>query len=174
MKQNLMSFVRLFTVTVLFAAAGCSDRSRKESDPVAGPAGATRADASGVTAAPALLPSEPTGPVIATAVSPDPFADITFALDSSTRDTTASLSTPQEAMDRAIDAHIAAGKANGATSTSVDDGKLTLARTDFAQKLRTLTLASEDTWQNAKREAQSSLQNLRRVLGEYLTGRARN
>jgi len=98
----------------------------------------------------------------------DPFANMAIALDETTRETTARLSSLQESMNKVMDQQIDAWKAAGGKSPIMADEKLALAREDFTQKLRNLSLQGEETWKNAKGAAQVSLQNLRKVYAEYL------
>ena len=157
MKYQLPALLLLGATTTLLSFAGCSDDAKKGTDPVA------------VATAP--NPGDAAAPTPSAAVPADPFAEISAALAASTRDTTATLATPQTNLNLALDTQIAAWKATGATSTPMNEEKLTLARTDFAQKLKALPLADAATWDNAKGEATTSLQNLRRVYGEYLAAR---
>jgi len=157
MKYQLPALLLLGATTTLLSFAGCSDDAQKAPDPAA----VATAPNPGDTAAPAAAPAVPA----------DPFAEITAALAATTRDTTAALATPQTNLNQALDSQIAAWKATGATSTPMNEEKLTLARTDFAQKLKALPLADAATWDNAKGEANTSLQNLRRIYGEYLAAR---
>lgn len=155
------------TVTALAATAGCSDRSKAESAPIA---------ASPSPAGPEALPVAPTpvAPGAPAPVSPDPFIEITAALDSVTRSTVARLSAALPAMEQAIDAQVAAWKAGGVVGTTAAEEKLAKARTDFAQSINTLSMADDITWNNAKEGAQSALQNLRRALTDYPTGQTGN
>jgi len=157
----------IVTMTALAAAAGCSDRSKTEPAPIAG---------SPSPAGPEALPAAPmpVAPGAPAPVSPDPFIEITAALDSVTRGTVARLSAALPAMEQAVDAQVAAWKAGGVVSTTAAEEKLAKARTDFAQSISALSMADDVTWNSVKEGAQSSLQNLRRALADYRTGQAGN
>jgi hypothetical protein len=173
MKNQFTALLTLVASTSLLA--GCSDRAKKDSDPIVSSTAASHPAPSAAAAAPGTPAPEPSVPAApATVTLADPFANIAIALDETTRDTTARLSSLQDNMNKAIDGQIAAWKAAGATSTTMADEKLALARADFTQKLRNLSLQGEETWKNAKGAAQISLQNLRRVYTDYMSVPAKN
>lgn len=157
MKNHLPALLILGTTSSLLVCASCSDRSPKEPAPVALATQPTITD-----------PARTSQPA---AGSADPWTEITAALGQATRDNTADLTVPQANMDRAIDAQISAWKASGATSVPTAEEQLSLARTDFSQKVKALSLADATTWDSAKGEALSSLQKLRRVFADYLANR---
>lgn len=152
MKNHRSALPVFLAATLLCATIGCGDDRPKNTALNARPALAF-----------APVPVEVATPV-------DPFVPMAEALDSTTRDQTASLAGTQAALNREIDAQIATWKSQGNTSRPVLEEKLALARTDFTQKMAALSWADEITWRNTKGTARASLQNLRRVFAEYLTG----
>ena len=107
-------------------------------------------------------------------VATDLFAAASAALDHATRAQASSLTAAADNLSREMDSGISNWKAQGGTTTATEESKLDLARTDFTQKIRTLTLADDDTWRNAKEAAQSSLENLRQAYDGLMAGQKHN
>src|SRR6185295_10181076 len=101
-------------------------------------------------------------------VNSDAFDQAAAALDRVTPSSVADLNPVPETLSRAINANITNWKSRGGVSTSATESKLELARTDFAQKVRTLGLADDETWKSAKSAAIASLENLRRAYEELV------
>jgi hypothetical protein len=171
MKNYFTSLLSITAMSCLVAtAASCSDR-RKDPDPTvksaeANPAPESALPPTGLAALPVVTPAAP--------VPADLFAKASATLDNTKRDQASILTSLPDKLNRTIDANIAAWKAKGGVSTEMSESKLELARTDFNQKIRTLTLADDETWKNARGDAQSSLENLRRAYGELMAGKIRN
>ena len=159
MKNQNLILLAVVSITSLFSVtAGCSER-QPTPDPVAKSAAINPAPLE------ATVPSRTAvaGGVVTTTVAtgadatPDLFATTAATLEKSTREQVAELTALPDQVSRMIDSTIASWKAKGGNSNSMSESKLELARTDFTQKVRTLTLAGEDTWTSAKTDAQSSL-----------------
>ena len=173
MKTYFTSLLGIIAMScIVGTAASCSDR-QKEPDPTVKSVEANPAPAANLVPERALPPTTVAAiPVASAAASPagDPFVDASSALDRATRDQASTLTSVPESVSRNIDSNVTAWKARGGVSTNMSENKLELARTDFAQKVRTLTLADAETWKNAKIAAQSSLENLRNVYEELMAG----
>ena len=172
MKTYFTSLLGIVAMScIVGTAASCSDRQKP--DPTIKSVEANPAPASNLVPERALPPTTVAAvPVASAAVSPasDPFADVSSLLERTARDQASTLTSVPETVSRNIDSNVAAWKARGGTSTNMSESKLELARTDFTQKVRTLTLADIQTWKNAKADAQSSLENLRRAYDELMAG----
>jgi hypothetical protein len=168
--KNHFTLLAFLATSSLIATAGCSDHS-KDADPTV-QAATPAAPSPAVTVAPAPPDTMPV--TVATPATPDPFLEITAALEKVTLAQTASLAALQQNMERAITNRIDAWKAAGGASTNKSEERLTLARTDFAQKLGALSTADDTTWKNAKEEAVLSLQSLQRAYRELLAGPVKN
>jgi len=96
------------------------------------------------------------------------FDEASTALERVTRDSVADINSVPDNLNRSIDANITNWKSHGGVSTSATENKLDLARTDFTQKVRTLTLADPETWRTAKTAALASLEELRRAYEELI------
>ena len=174
MKTYFTSLLGIVAMSCLVAtAASCSDH-QKEPAPAIKSVEANPAPASNLVPERALPPTTTVAsPVSAnntvTTAPTDIFSATSSALDGVTRDQVASLTALPDTLNRSLDAAISSWKAKGGNSTNIDESKLELARTDFTQKVRTLSLADEETWKSAKADARSSLENLRQVYGELLS-----
>ena len=178
MKTYFTSLLGITAMTCLVAtAASCSDR-QKEPEPTVKSVEVTPAPAVNPVPERALPPTGIVATPVATAaltpVTTDFFAATSSALDRATRNSASSLTSLPDDVNRGIDAAIANWKAKGGNSSTMGESKLELARTDFNQKIRTLSLADEETWKNAKTTAQSSLENLRQAYDELLAGQEHN
>ena len=173
MKTYFTSLLGIIAMScIVGTAASCSDR-QKEPDPTVKSVEVNPAPASNLVPERALPPAALASiPVASTAVAPanDPFSDASSLLDRATRDQVSTLTPVPETVNRNIDSNLAAWKARGGASTNMSESKLELARTDFTQKVRTLTLADAETWKNAKVDALASLENLRRAYDELMAG----
>lgn len=158
---------------LIITAASCSDR-RKGPDPQV-----QRRDAPTAPAVAANHPTEHAGLTAGNRVIPlasttddtlDVFASAAATLESVNREQAAVLTPIPDQVNRAINARIAAWKASGGNSTALSESKLELARTDFTQKIQTLSLASAETWKTAKSETLSSLESLRRAYQSVISG----
>lgn len=109
-------------------------------------------------------PTIPTTPPRQVAMTPalpsNPCAEMKAALDNSTFDQHTGLAETQQRMDRDIDTQVSAKKSSGADVSLAVDQKLDTATTDFAEKLRMLTVATTETWANAKHDTEIALQNV--------------
>ncbi len=169
MKNFAFSFFTLFaTTSLLISTASCSDR-RRDVDPIVKSAEATPAPAA--SQAPAPAPVASAALPAATPVMADVFTSVSNTLENIPRSQASSLSALADKLNQNIDASLEAWKAGGGNSTTMTESKLSLARTDFAQKVRALSLAGEDTWKNAKLEAVSSLESVRVAYGKLIAGK---
>lgn len=124
---------------------------------------------------PALADTPPSSVAPAPAsLSVDPFPEMTAALEAATPEKHEGLSAVQQRMDQAIDAHIAAWKANGHTVSLAADEKLDSATEDFAEKLRMLTLSSPEVWASAKHNTKLSLQSVQAAYAAIMQNPTRN
>jgi|GEM_PF-4611658 len=148
--------------SLMFTAASCSDH-RKGPDPVVKSAAAQASPAAAIPVASAdtVAAEEPS----------DAFAAASSTLEKVTRGRVSTLTPLPAAINRSIDARIAAWKAKGGDSTALSESKLDLARTDFSQKIQTLSLAGVETWESARTEATASLEKLRRACESVLAGK---
>lgn len=105
-------------------------------------------------------PPSPTAPV-PPITPPDPFAEMTSALETATVEKHEGLAAVQQRMDREIDSQVAARKTAGQNVSLADDQKLDSATEDFAEKLRMLTLSSPEVWDSAKHDTELSLKSVR-------------
>jgi len=110
----------------------------------------------------------PVAAAVDATVNSDAFEQAAAALDRVTPSSVAELNPVPENLSRAINANITNWKSHGGVSTSATENKLELARTDFAQKIRTLGLSDDETWKTAKSAALASLENLRRAYEELI------
>lgn len=140
----------------LITTASCSDRSKKE------------AVTTGLTSTSSAVP--PAFPVPSSSPGmPDPFTEISIALENATPEQASNLTAYQENMNRSVAEQVATWKAAGHAVTSASEEKLARARDDFAEKMRTLSLTSTETWENAKSNALVSLQNLRAAYSQLIS-----
>lgn len=173
MKSHFASLVGITAVScVVITAASCSDRQKEPDPKVAQVANSKPSPAPNPAAEPALPPAGVTAVPVASSVveTPDIFADVSSTLDSVTKDEVAVLTPLPAKVNQSIDAMVSNWKAKGGNSTPINENKLSLARTDFAQKIQTLSLASADTWKTAKSDAQASLESLRRAYESLTSG----
>jgi len=172
-KYFFSTFGLLVTTTLIVTTAGCSER-RREADPIVKSSEVNPPPVAATAPARALPPATLETVPLATASAPgttDLFSEISASINNAARDSASQLSALPDNLSRTIDAHIAAWKATGGTSTNMTDSKLALARTDFTQKVRTLILSGDDTWESAKTDALSSLENLRKAYSDLLAGK---
>jgi len=170
MKKNIYSLFSLVATTaLLFTSASCSER-RKSIDPVV-KSSAADAPVESAAPAPALSAAANSTLPAATPVMAEVFASVSSTLDGLPRSQASSLTALSDKLNHSIDASLEAWKAGGGNSTTMTESKLSLARTDFTQKVRALSLAGEDTWKNAKLEAASSLESVRVAYGKLIAGK---
>lgn len=172
MKNYFTSLLSITAMTCLIATtASCSDRP-KEPDPLVKSVEVSPAPAAKPTPTP-NVPNDPVKVVPVASALPPPtagiFNEVSHTLQDVTRDQATLLTSLPENLSRSIDTSLATWKASGGKSTNMSESKLSLARTDFAQKVRTLSLAGEDTWESAKTDAQSSLEHLREAYEDLLS-----
>lgn len=148
MRNQPSSLFVLFLAASLSAVTGCS----KEAAPTSG----ARSQAAPVVP----MPPPATEPPAAAVTVSDPCAEMKAALASATFEQHTGLADVQQRMDREIDAQVAAKKAAGADVSQAADEKLDTACEDFAEKVRMLSVAPAETWDNAKHNAEASLQNV--------------
>lgn len=171
MKKHLFSLFSLVaTLPLLFSSASCSDR-RRDVDPVVKSAEVNPAPIANPTPAPASSAAANTTLPVATPVMADVFTNVSTTLENIPRSQASSLTALTDKLNQNIDASLEAWKAGGGNSTTMTESKLSLARTDFTQKVRTLSLAGEDTWKNAKLEAVASLESVRVAYGKLIAGK---
>lgn len=156
---------------VIATGASCSDRHRGP-DPTLKSVEITPTPAT-KPATDRTLPSTqavviPVAAAVDASANTSGFDEASAALDRVTRASVSDLNSVPENLNRSIDANIANWKSHGGVSTSTSENKLELARTDFAQKIRTLGLADAETWKAAKSDALASLENLRRAYEELI------
>lgn len=156
MRNHPPSLVALLLAASLPAVTGCS----KE----AAPPSVARTQAE--PAVPTPPPTEP--PAIPVTVS-DPCAEMKSALASATFEQHTGLADVQQRMDREIDAQVAVKKAAGADVSQAADEKLDTACEDFAEKVRMLSVASAETWDSAKHNAELSLQNVSDAFSQVMS-----
>ena len=156
---------------VIATGASCSDR-RHSPDPTLKSVEITPGPATNLTPERTLPPSPvavvPVAAVTDASINSSAFDEASGALERVTRDSVADLNSVPENLSKSIDANITSWKSHGGVSTNASESKLELARTDFAQKVRTVTSADGDTWKTAKSAAQASLENLRRAYEELI------
>jgi hypothetical protein len=151
---------------VIATGASCSDRHRSP-DPTLKSVEITPSPNTNPTPERTLPPSPiaiaPVAAAIDASLNSSAFDEASAIIDRVTRASVADLNSVPENLSKAIDANISTWKARGGVSTNTGESKLELARTDFAQKVRTLTLADDETWKTAKSAAHASLEDLRRA-----------
>lgn len=156
---------------VIATGASCSDR-RHTPDPTLKSVEVTPGPATNLTPERTLPPSPVAiAPLVAAtdaSINSSAFDEASAAIDRVTRSSVADLNSVPENLGKAIDANIASWKSHGGVSTNTNENKLELAKTDFAQKVRTLTLSDTETWKTAKSAAQASLDDLRRAYEELI------
>jgi len=148
MKNHPSALFALFLAASLSAVTGCS----KE----AAPPSVARAQTAPVVPMP---PPSAEPPAVAVTVT-DPCTEMKAALASATFDQHTGLADVQQRMDREIDTQVAAKKASGADVSQAADEKLDTACEDFAEKVRMLSVATAETWDSAKHDAEVSLQKV--------------
>lgn len=119
-------------------------------------------------AAPTIPTTPPRQVAMTPAIPTNPCAEMKAALDNSTFDQHTGLSETQQRMDRDIDTQVSAKKSSGADVSLAVDQKLDTATTDFAEKLRMLTVATAETWDNAKHDTEIALQNVSGAFTEVM------
>ena len=156
-------------ITLLLAAAlpvtGCAKH------PGAAPARVAQLDQQKVE--PPAAPTIPTTPPVreaamTPAIPANPCGEMKAALAQATFDQHTGLSETQQRMDRDIDMQVSAKKSSGADVSLAVDQKLDTATTDFAEKLRMLTVATAETWNNAKHDTELALQNVSDAFTEVM------
>jgi len=121
------------------------------------------------------MPTTPTTPPAARDIVPppaspsDPCTEMKLALEKATFDQHAGLADIQQRMDRDIDAQVSAKKSAGADVSLAVDKKLDTATGDFAEKLRMLTVATQETWDSAKHDTGLALQNVSDAFIEVMS-----
>jgi len=156
---------------VIGTGASCSDRHRNP-DPTLKSVEITPGPARNLVPERTLPPPQvgviPVAAAVDVSINSSAFDEASAALDRVDRSTVSDLNSVPENLNRSIDANIASWKSRGGVAASTTENKLELARTDFAQKIRTLSLAEEETWRTAKSDAQASLEKLRRAYEELV------
>jgi len=173
MKTYFSSLLGITALSCVIATgASCSDR-RHNPDPTLKTVEIRPGPAMAVTPKRALPPSSvaviPVSAVVDASVDTAAFDEASGALDHVTRNSVADLNSVPENLSRSIDANITNWKSRGGVSTNTSENRLELARVDFAQKVRTLSLADDETWKTAKSDAQASLEKLRRAYESLIT-----
>jgi hypothetical protein len=149
MKTSLPLLVVLVSSVSLFSGTGFA---QDPADPSSTP----------VTRPEVITPTTPgQGQQPATSVSTDPFGEMIAILESVTLDNRDGLTEAQMRLASAIKSDVNAWKSGGGTTSPAMDEKLNRELTDLEQKLQTLSMAGEDTWQSAHSNAESSLRELR-------------
>jgi len=176
MKNHPITLLTLTTAAIFSAiTAGCSERKSADTT-VAERSRVEPAPATAVTAASAPMPNATMpAPLQTGAVAPtDIFAESSNVLRQTTRERVSELTVMPDLLNKNLDTALTAWKAAGGQSDAATENTLAMARTDFTQKVRTLTLAGDDTWTSAKTEAQTSLANLQRSWNSLIAGKPKN
>ncbi len=172
MKTYFSSLLGVTALSCVIATGASSSDRHRGPDPTLKTVEFTSGPAMNPTPERTLPPSPvavvPVAAVTDASINSSAFDEASAALDRVTRDSVASLNAVPENLSKAIDANISSWKSHGGVSTNTGENKLELARTDFAQKVRTLTLTDDETWKTAKSAAQASLENLRRAYEELI------
>jgi len=162
MKTSRLAFPGRFLALSLLLSAGCS--REKEATGAA--------ETPKPTTTPAGTPRASLAPATQTPTNADPFADMSAALERATLEQHDGLADIQQRMSQDIDAQVKAKKAGADVSVTTGE-KLDTASTDFAEKLRMLSVARPETWNTAKHDATQALQNVRAAYAEVMTSPAR-
>jgi len=172
MKTYFSSLLGITALSCVIATgASCSDRHRNP-DPTLKSVEISPGPAMNPTPERTLPPPQlapiPVAAAVDASVNSSAFDEAAAAIERVSRDSVSDLNSVPDNLSRSIDANITNWKSHGGVSTNATENKLELARTDFAQKIRTLTLADEETWKTAKSAAQASLDKLRRAYEELI------
>lgn len=101
------------------------------------------------------------------ASSPDALNKLVDQLRNATFEQREAMGAAFESANAEVDTQLSQWRAGGTTSDSTADENLRISREKAAQKIRDMTLSTEETWLTARDTAVTALQDLRKAL-EYM------